>query len=771
MDIDTISEISLPRQTKTRSPKKLTMLRAVRTISVRHYQQPRNHRQQQLKRLVHASTDDHVPQRRQPQNQQQQPPSHRPKRRRHLSLIAGGRPSKNRYTYYDEEDANAASRPPLIQFENAVLCYPAMNDADTTTATTIRDDRHRYAKPIGMTPPINLTIDPPDQGGHVILGPNASGKTLLSNVLQNHHRRRVISDSTDSNSNGSSRDEQQHAHQYTVTMEAGDVRLSDTNNPYLHSGTILRSRTSPYVSHVSFESHQDLLQQHYEIASVSSHTSGGGLTVSKAIARGGNLNKAAQYLVVRFGMFPLLHRHVHTLSTGEIRKTLLIRALADRPHVLVLDNAFDGLDVASRNELKSIVSKTIMGFRPELLVQAVSASNTQHTQVVLMTHRPEEIVDEIRTVSVWEKRQPQKRSNDDNKWGSMTSKMITSQDHPYQLATFPRLGKSSHQLLLTALGLNEEEYHSELQHDPWADSSLFDLPTTVEINDFWHRNHRARDQQTLVTSGKESDILVDAKCLYLRRRFGGSTTEQETNVHVDEDGYATLLHNLDWTVRQGERWLVAGANGSGKSTLSRLLAKVEDYDHDVAGAQRGTLVIHAVENETKQTTKRKRRPGIGWVSTELHMERCHSLETVHEILVEGSLKQDDKEKDVETARTVLMWLGLIERSDSDADLLTFLSRPFSTLSQGEQKIVLIAAAFAHCPRLVVMDEPCQALDWIHRRRVLGLMERIGKATDMTLVYITHHMEELVPCVTKVLHLKNGKAVYNGDRATYNPDAL
>ena len=143
------------------------------------------------------------------------------------------------------------------------------------------------------------------------------------------------------------------------------------------------------MAHVSFESHEALLAQRDDKDPTQP------LSVKKAIASGGTLSKAAQFLVVRFGMYPLLTRDVDSLSTGEIRKVLIIRALAHRPRLLVLDNAFDGLDVPSRDALKELITKTLLGFRPDILLQGVDAKATAHTQVVLMTHRSEEIVDPV----------------------------------------------------------------------------------------------------------------------------------------------------------------------------------------------------------------------------------------------------------------------------------------------------------------------------------------------------------------------------------------
>ena len=71
---------------------------------------------------------------------------------------------------------------------------------------------------------------------------------------------------------------------------------------------------------------------------------------------------------------------------------MLVQALSEKPQLLLLDNAFDGLDVPSRKVLQEIISKTLRGFSNDLLVQGVSSKDTaDSTQVVLMTHRAEEL--------------------------------------------------------------------------------------------------------------------------------------------------------------------------------------------------------------------------------------------------------------------------------------------------------------------------------------------------------------------------------------------
>ena len=124
--------------------------------------------------------------------------------------------------------------------------------------------------------------------------------------------------------------------------------------------------------------------------------------------------------------------------------------------------------------------------------------------------------------------------------------------------------------------------------------------------------------------------------------------------------------------------------------------------------------------------------------------------------------EDPSVLQIEVSEQVASWLNIDP---------VLLSRPFSCLSQGEQKMVLVARAIAGRPSLLIVDEPMQGLDSHNRRRVLGLIELICRATDVSLVYITHHMEELLPCVTHVLHLREGRDVFQGELAGYEPESI
>jgi len=576
-----------------------------------------------------------------------------------------------------------------------------------------------------------------------VLGRNGSGKTLLGMALLDA----AAAAATKSSKN---------PYLLDGTIRSANDEEDDKD------GTVAQRRTKRLsAQHVSFQSHQELLER----------DSAGTMTTFKAVTDGaGNLSRSAQFLVVRFGLFPLLHRRVRTLSTGEIRKVLLVRALSKNPALLVLDNAFDGLDVPSREILKDIASKTLQGFKQDILVQAVDVKSTVRTQIVMMTQRPdEELVDEIQYVSAICCGYYNRGSDGNNAWyGNGNEK---NNKNASFLATYDRTNRTflsssplppsirslddyegDDKLLLQLATKQQQDRNNTATSSPslkstlrtmfWDDDSTL-LPSHETVRDWWTFRKTSRDNDG--GGGGGEAVLVEAKNLSIRVRAEKDDDGDDNDGENGEgEDYVELLRNLNWTVRRGERWLVAGGNGAGKSTLSRWLAFDTETETDPNDKSTG---------EYRQ--KQQQKSGVGWVSTELHMRMAKSTKTARQIIANGADESIDA-----SVPPVAAWLQL----DDDS----LLDRPFVNLSQGQQKLVLIAAAINERPSLLVVDEPNQGLDIWNRQRVLGLIQRVCECTDISLVYITHHFEELLPCITHVLHLQDKQDAYQGTIQDYNP---
>jgi iron complex transport system ATP-binding protein len=93
-----------------------------------------------------------------------------------------------------------------------------------------------------------------------------------------------------------------------------------------------------------------------------------------------------------------------------------------------------------------------------------------------------------------------------------------------------------------------------------------------------------------------------------------------------------------------------------------------------------------------------------------------------------------------------------------------LNSSYGVLSQGEKQRLLIARAIIHRPRLLILDEPCAGLDLVAREQLLRTLDRLTRVPDApTLIFVTHHLEEIIPVFTHVFILKGGKCVAKGKR--------
>ncbi len=205
-------------------------------------------------------------------------------------------------------------------------------------------------------------------------------------------------------------------------------------------------------------------------------------------------------------------------------------------------------------------------------------------------------------------------------------------------------------------------------------------------------------------------------------------------------GKRTILKDLDWSVKCGERWALCGDNGSGKSTLLSLVCadNPQSYACDITlfGRKRGS-------GESIWEIKRH----IGYVSPEMHRAYLKDLPAV-DIVASGLHDSVGLYKKVrEEDRAICEWwmdiFGIAGLKD----------RSFLQLSSGEQRMVLLARAFVKDPELLVLDEPLHGLDAYNRRLVKDVIETFCARKDKTMIMVTHYKEELPDVITDFLYLK------------------
>ena len=226
-------------------------------------------------------------------------------------------------------------------------------------------------------------------------------------------------------------------------------------------------------------------------------------------------------------------------------------------------------------------------------------------------------------------------------------------------------------------------------------------------------------------------------------------------------GGKKILDAINWKVRPGEHWAILGANGSGKTTLLRIASGYLWPNGGGEVFRNGETLTHLPEL----------RKSIGWVTASLASEIPPQERAVNTVVSGkfaqigylGGLWGQASRYDYACARRYL----------KELDSLHLSEQPFGTLSQGEQQKVLIARARMTKPYLIILDEPCAGMDPGARENFLAALSKVGKQKKIpALIYVTHHIEEILALFRNTLVLRDGKVLHAGPtRSVLDPDVL
>jgi molybdate transport system ATP-binding protein len=209
-------------------------------------------------------------------------------------------------------------------------------------------------------------------------------------------------------------------------------------------------------------------------------------------------------------------------------------------------------------------------------------------------------------------------------------------------------------------------------------------------------------------------------------------------------GDNVILRDINWTIRAGQSWALLGPNGSGKTTLLSLILgdNPQVYANDIR-------VFGHPLGEGDSVWDRKRH--IGWVSPELHLH-YNSAATCFAVVASG-LHDTVGLFDAPSSRQ----RAAVRRCLGQFGLLAFAQNPLFSLSAGLQRIVLLARALVKQPRLLLLDEPCQSLDAVHRNAFIRTLDQLIRTGAATAIYVTHRRDEIPRSIRRVFRLRHAPA--------------
>ena len=210
-------------------------------------------------------------------------------------------------------------------------------------------------------------------------------------------------------------------------------------------------------------------------------------------------------------------------------------------------------------------------------------------------------------------------------------------------------------------------------------------------------------------------------------------------------GDKLILDQVNWQMKQGERWMLVGHNGAGKSTLLSLI----NGDNPQAFANKIILFDQRKgSGESIWEIKKK----IGYVSPEL-FQYFPSGNTCIQVIESGFddtlglFRVSSKSK----AEASLKWMKLLRIEEHAAKM--FRSVPVSV-----QRICILARAMVKNHILLILDEPCIGLDFEQQEQYRNVIDEICSLSNLSLIYVSHYQHEMPHCITHTLKLEQGRVV-------------
>lgn len=212
-------------------------------------------------------------------------------------------------------------------------------------------------------------------------------------------------------------------------------------------------------------------------------------------------------------------------------------------------------------------------------------------------------------------------------------------------------------------------------------------------------------------------------------------------------GDSCVFESLSLTIEQGEHVAILGPNGAGKSTLLMTITR------ELYPVARSGTVFRILGHSRWNVWDLRRR--IGVVSHDLQARYSPDTSAL-DVVVSGFFSsigtRSARESQIERAGAVLDELGIAALRD----------RPFCRMSTGQQRRCLFGRSLVHDPDTLILDEPTAGLD---PAAAFDYLRRIRKlaADGRSLLLVTHHINEIPPEIERVVLLRNGSVVGDGEK--------
>jgi len=222
--------------------------------------------------------------------------------------------------------------------------------------------------------------------------------------------------------------------------------------------------------------------------------------------------------------------------------------------------------------------------------------------------------------------------------------------------------------------------------------------------------------------------------------------ELKNVTHIyDQEQKIKALDDINLEIGEHEFIGIVGHTGSGKTTLVQMF-------NSLIKPTSGDIYVDGIKTTGKKPDLNHVRQTVGLVFQ--YPEHQLFEETIYDDVAFGPRNLNlDKEEVDKRVKVALDLVGLEYEDFKDRS-------PFN-LSGGQQRRVAIAGVLAMRPRVLILDEPSAGLDPQGREKLKGLLKRLHQSYNITIILISHRMEEITQLSSRVIVMDHGKIVLNG----------
>ncbi|MGD9202787.1 MAG: ABC transporter ATP-binding protein [Chitinispirillia bacterium] len=214
-------------------------------------------------------------------------------------------------------------------------------------------------------------------------------------------------------------------------------------------------------------------------------------------------------------------------------------------------------------------------------------------------------------------------------------------------------------------------------------------------------------------------------------------------------GKAKIVNNVSFSVKPHERWAVIGKNGTGKSTLIKSVAGLIP------------IISGSIRINGRSLSEYRSKEVASWISYVPQSQGRSIPFTVFDYVMLGRYAN-------------FGFLGnpgpedrkIVEESLVLTDLQDYAHRSVFTLSGGEEQRVFLAGAVAQQAKIMLLDEPTTYLDPYHESHFYSILKKIHDTQKITVISVTHNINDALYYYTHILALKDGTVFYSGTKDTF-----